>query len=539
MYQALYRKYRPRTFTELCGQDHVSRTLKSQVESSTASHAYLFCGSRGTGKTSSAKILAKALNCLNPQNGDPCNECEICKGIDNGSVMDVFEIDAASNRGIDDIRDIRDKVAYAPAQAKFKVYIIDEVHMLTDQAFNALLKTIEEPPAHAVFILATTESHKIPATILSRCQRYDFSRIASETIAKRIIEVCSKESIECDPDAAMLIAKLADGGMRDALSMLDMCVGTGERITETTVSECAGITGRTHLFNIVDGIEKKDISSLLTLLDELYDNSCDMERLCNELVSHYRDLMMAKTAKSPALLITATKEDLENIVNQAKNISFESIMYAVDKFYDCIENMKSGANKRTSVEVALIKLCTPSLDTSLASLTARIGTIEDKINSGNISVSSDSAASSVRSEVNNAADEVTDNQSKTTAESRNIREDTKAADLPETEVTRFEKWPEIVEKIRNDSPLMYAYLTDSSAYFDGKRVLIKASEQFMESMRRNPQFGDLIKNTIASVCGVRYGIGPYKGKVIDKKETKKSDKLDDFIEKFSNDIEVE
>ncbi|MEE1024769.1 MAG: DNA polymerase III subunit gamma/tau [Acutalibacteraceae bacterium] len=208
MYQALYRKYRPRTFTELCGQDHVSRTLKSQVESGTASHAYLFCGSRGTGKTSSAKILSKALNCLHPQNGDPCNECEMCKGIDNGSVMDVFEIDAASNRGIDDIRDLRDKIAYAPAQAKFKVYIIDEVHMLTDQAFNALLKTIEEPPSHAVFILATTESHKIPATIMSRCQRYDFSRIASETIAERIIEVCGRKTLNVMPTPQCLLRSL-------------------------------------------------------------------------------------------------------------------------------------------------------------------------------------------------------------------------------------------------------------------------------------------------------------------------------------------
>ena len=539
MYQALYRKYRPRTFTELCGQDHVSRTLKSQVESGTASHAYLFCGSRGTGKTSSAKILSKALNCLHPQNGDPCNECEMCKGIDNGSVMDVFEIDAASNRGIDDIRDLRDKIAYAPAQAKFKVYIIDEVHMLTDQAFNALLKTIEEPPSHAVFILATTESHKIPATIMSRCQRYDFSRIASETIAERIIEVCGKENIECDADAAMLIAKLADGGMRDALSLLDMCVGSGERITENTVSECAGITGRSHLFNIVDGIEKKDITSLLTLLDELYDNSSDMERLCNELVSHYRDLMMAKTAKNPSLLITATKEDLDSIVTQAKSISFESIMYAVDKFYDCIENMKSGANKRTSVEVALIKLCTPSLDTSLASLTARIGAVEDKMNSGKLFATVDSAAPSASEKTVISPEGKINHPSNIPVECNSIQKDNETSSAPITEVTKFEKWPDIVEKIRNDSPLMYAYLTDSSAYFDGKRVLIKASDQFIESMRRNPQFGDLIKNTIASVCGTRYGIGPYKGKAVDTPKTKNSDKLDDFIEKFCNDIEVE
>ena len=261
MYQVLYRKYRPKVFSDVVGQSHITSTLKNEVETGKLSHAYLFTGSRGTGKTTCAKILAKAVNCLNPINGNPCCECEICKGIESGAILDVVEIDAASNNGVDNIRDIRDESAFAPASCKYRVYIIDEVHMLSIGAFNALLKTLEEPPAHVKFILATTEVHKIPATILSRCQRFDFKRVDSESMVSRMRFIANEEGFTLDEEAALLIAKIADGGMRDALSVLDQCVSREKHITTETVCSVAGLTGRQHLFDLADAVKKEDAAA--------------------------------------------------------------------------------------------------------------------------------------------------------------------------------------------------------------------------------------------------------------------------------------
>ncbi|MCL2884962.1 MAG: DNA polymerase III subunit gamma/tau, partial [Oscillospiraceae bacterium] len=267
MYQVLYRKYRPRTFAEVVGQSAVTAALLGELRAGRPAHAYLFAGSRGTGKTTCAKIFAKAVNCLSPKDGEPCGECAICRGIDDGSVLDVVEIDAASNNGVDNIRDLRDEVHYMPALAKYRVYIIDEVHMLSPGAFNALLKTLEEPPAHAVFILATTEAHKLPATILSRCQRFTFGRIAPAAIAERLQTVAKNEAIELDDDAALLLARLADGAMRDALSLLDQCRSHGEHVTAAAVADTAGLAGDAHLFALADNIRSGDGAAALSLLD--------------------------------------------------------------------------------------------------------------------------------------------------------------------------------------------------------------------------------------------------------------------------------
>ena len=308
MYQALYRKWRPKSFNDVYGQPHVTRTLQSQLESERISHAYLFTGSRGTGKTTCAKILSKAVNCLNPVDGNPCNECEICKGIDSGAILDVIEIDAASNNGVDNIRDLREEANFTPVNAKYRVYIIDEVHMLSIGAFNALLKTLEEPPSHVIFILATTEIHKLPATILSRCQRFDFKRISPEDITARLIYVSEKENVTLTENAAALIARIADGGMRDALSLLDRCFAMGNNIDENAVSSAAGIAGTIHLFSFSEYVAKGDFTSALKLVSKLHNEFCDIDSLCTELTLHFRNLMVAKTVKECDGLIVCSKD---------------------------------------------------------------------------------------------------------------------------------------------------------------------------------------------------------------------------------------
>ena len=286
MYLALYRKYRPKTFDDVISQEHITTTLKNQISSGTAAHAYLFTGSRGTGKTSCAKILAMAVNCLHPVNGNPCLECEACREIESGSATDITEMDAASNNGVDDVRQLRDEVAYTPVSCKYRVYIIDEVHMLSLQAFNALLKTLEEPPEHVKFILATTELHKVPATILSRCQRFEFRRIDTADSAERLLSVAEKEGVTLDRDAAELISRLSDGGMRDALSVLDRCISADSHVTSELVRSCAGVADTRHLFAFSEMTAAKDVSGCIRLLNELHKGSKDIARIIDELSGH-------------------------------------------------------------------------------------------------------------------------------------------------------------------------------------------------------------------------------------------------------------
>ena len=309
MYQALYRKYRPKNFDEVVGQEHITSVLKQEIASGRIGHAYLFTGSRGTGKTSCSKIIAKAVNCPHQQDGNPCGVCDICRGIDDGSILDVVEMDAASNNGVDDIRDLRDETAYTPSACQYKVYIIDEVHMLSTAAFNALLKTLEEPPAHVIFILATTEIQKVPATILSRCQRYDFTRIGPEDIARRVEYIAGEEKLELTSDGAELIARLADGALRDALSILDTCAGVTAKIDADVVRRMAGVTDRSYLFHISDALEAQDAAAALAQLAQLRQQSVDVKRLTEELIAHYRALMLAALPGGQALLSGVSPEE--------------------------------------------------------------------------------------------------------------------------------------------------------------------------------------------------------------------------------------
>ena len=384
MYQALYRKYRPRTFSDVYGQDHITETLKNQLKAGRIFHAYLFTGSRGTGKTTCAKILAKAACCPHLREGEPCNECEFCRGVDDGSLLDVLEIDAASNNGVDDIRDLREKAVYTPSAAKYRVYIIDEVHMLSSGAFNALLKTLEEPPAHVIFILATTEVHKLPATILSRCQRFDFHRITPELIARRVQFVCKAEGLSITDGAARLIASLADGGMRDALSILDLCVGDGAEITEQTVADICGLAGREYLLSFVEALHVGDISSAIELIGRLHADSVDMLRLCEEIIAELRNLMLLKTLRSPEELIVCSSEELEALRAAAEDWKLDEVVYALSVFEEALAKMGKGS-RRTALEMAVVTFCTPSLNRSAAGLAARVSALERAVKTGVLS----------------------------------------------------------------------------------------------------------------------------------------------------------
>ena len=362
-YQALYRKWRPQVFADVVGQEHVTRTLMNEVRTGRHSHAYLFTGSRGTGKTTCAKIFAKAVNCEHPVNGDPCNCCETCKGIDAGSILDVVEIDAASNNGVDNIREIRDEANFTPVGGKYRVYIIDEVHMLSTGAFNALLKTLEEPPEHVKFVLATTEVHKLPATILSRCQRFDFHRISPEDIAARLTYVAKEENLQLTPGAANLIARLADGALRDALSILDQCIGQSTNIDEATVNAVVGLAGRDYLFQLADSILHRNSAMALAQIDDLYNRSCDMERLCNELINHFRNLMVCKAVKNPKDLIVCSAVELAAYQSVAKKTSMSDILNTLNALGDALVLIRKGLNRRVEMEMALIRLCTDGIYT--------------------------------------------------------------------------------------------------------------------------------------------------------------------------------
>ena len=356
MYRALYRKWRPRTFEDVVGQQGIVAALKNQIATGRVGHAYLFTGTRGTGKTTCAKIFAKAVNCQDKTSPDPCGVCQICKGIDDGSILDVVEIDAASNNGVDNIRDLRDETAYTPSACAYKVYIIDEVHMLSIAAFNALLKIMEEPPSHVIFILATTEIHKVPATILSRCQRYDFGRIKPEDIAARVSYVATQEQLELTEGAAALIARLADGALRDALSILDTCEGVSTQIDEELVRRMAGVTDRSYLFRISDALHNKNATEALAEVAQLRQQSVDMKRLCEELISHYRNLMLAALPGGKALLSGVAPEEEARYLQTAEGIRQGESVRAIRLLGSALEKMGRGTDQRIELELALFAL---------------------------------------------------------------------------------------------------------------------------------------------------------------------------------------
>ncbi len=377
-YKALYRKWRPSVFSDVIGQEHITSVLKSEIMSKSVSHAYLFCGSRGTGKTTCAKILSKAVSCDNPQNGDPCGVCPSCLAAEN--TLDIYEIDAASHNGVDNIRELRDTVVYPPSEMKRRVYIIDEVHMLSDGAFNALLKTLEEPPAHALFILATTELRKIPATILSRCKRFDFHRITAEKICERLRMIANEENIKITDAALMLISRLAAGAMRDALSMLELFYMSDHEINEDEASERLGVVGRAVVFSLLDAMCDADSSRALEVISEAYDNSKDLGVLCSELSDTLRDILVTKYCKNPEKLIDATGADIDRLRVFSTKLSDEKLIYCSELCED-MQNRLSRAvfSRRTIIETGLIKMCEEKLCADSSTLLTRIAALEEKL----------------------------------------------------------------------------------------------------------------------------------------------------------------
>ena len=504
MYQALYRKYRPRFFRDVAGQEHITSVLSREVAEKTFGHAYLFTGSRGIGKTTCAKILAKAVNCPFEKEGEPCGECEICRGIDDGSLLDITEMDAASNRNIDDIRDLRSEANFTPAVAKYRVYIIDEAHMLTKEAANALLKIMEEPPEHVIFILATTEVHRLPATILSRCMRFDYRRMPPEVIAERVKFICKMEHIDIDDEGAMLIGKLADGGMRDALSLLDICRSSDETVTAETVSRCAGLAGREYLFELTDKIAEQNISEVLGAVDKLYEGSADVSRICDELINHFRNLMIVYCTKEASAILKVMPNEMLRIEKQAKEFSQPEIFHAVSVLQDTLVKMSKSASKRLEFELALVKLCSPALNQSQEALLARIEKLEKEV----VLLKARGVAPAVQ---NLPAMEVLPK-----AEPAPVYEEIPAGkpDVPVQDGSsepEFESWEDIVELIKGKNRMLYSFLEGSKAYLIGGRVLIDSPNSFfIDYMQKTGDAKEVIKNAITEVCGTRYGIGPYK-----------------------------
>ncbi len=529
MYQALYRKYRPLTFSDVVGQEHITETLKNELSSGKLSHAYLFTGTRGTGKTSCAKILARAVNCENLQSGDPCGECPACRAILSGEVMDIVELDAASNNGVDDVRELRDRITFTPASSRYRVYIIDEVHMLSKAAFNALLKTLEEPPAHVIFILATTEVNELPATILSRCQRFDFKRIEQSEICDRLAFVAKSEGLTITEDAALLIASIADGGMRDALSILDLCAAADTNITEQTVAEVCGMAGRDWLYRLCDHIRERDTEAAIMLLDKLYSSSVDMVRLLHELISHYRNLMIMKTVSIEKKPIVCSAAEREQLSRQARLYELKDIIFALDLLQQTLPRMKNS-NRRCEMELAVIKLCSPQLCGSLESLEKRVSALEAGA-PVSAPVLSEAPKKPHKTEVLEQEEEIPpiDDEDAPAAEEVELPPAAPAQPSADGE-TPIKEWNDILSLLSKSNPLLCTVLRGSRAYIKGDHLLIDSgNSQFRDVINSSPHHKDTLKRAIAETLGKAYGIGPYHR---ENKAERKSDPMMAFKKKL-------
>ncbi len=500
-YQALYRKWRPMTFEDVVGQNHVSDTLKTGIATGRIAHAYLFCGTRGTGKTSTAKIFSRAVNCENPQNGEPCNECDTCRGILDGSILDVYEMDAASNRSIEDIRVIRDEVIYTPAGCTYKVYIIDEVHMLTTEAFNALLKTLEEPPGHALFILATTEPHKIPATVLSRCQRFDFRRIGVDDIASRLTQIAKTEGIGATPDALELVAELGDGSMRDALSLLDQCAAYGyEELTAALVGEIVGIADSKTLFSIADAIGNRDTKRALTETDAFLKRGKEVQTFLEDMTLHFRSLLICKAASEPAELLERTPEMAKRFQNQAEQFSSEQIIYTIGVLSEAVSQAKWMASPQIAAEVAMVKLCNVNYSNDTDAILARIEKLERMAAQG--LVTAKTAPQPIAKEP--AADEETPPwlvETKTPDEPKLEPVPPKEKTKTEGDTSLWEYWADALQEVKSESKLLYAFLSNAKGFLNGDAVEIELSNQVAYDRIATPKGLEYLSSLFSGIAG--------------------------------------
>lgn len=597
MYRALYRKWRPQRFEDVVAQHGTVTALRNQVAAGRVGHAYLFTGVRGTGKTTCAKIFAKAVNCLNPHDGDPCCQCSICRGIDDGSILDVVEMDAASNNGVDDIRGLRDETAYTPSECRYKVYIIDEVHMLSTAAFNALLKTLEEPPAHVIFILATTEIQKVPETILSRCQRYDFARIVPEDIARRVEYIAGEEHLQLTTEGAELISRLADGAMRDALSILDTCAGVTSQIDASVVRKMAGVTDRSYLFRISDAIAAQDGATALACLAQLrQQDSVDIKRLTDELIAHYRALMLAALPGGQALLTGVSPEEEALYLQKGPALGQREPIRAIRLLGNALEHMARGSDQRIELELALVNLAEP-----LQPVAQPIQAVPDRASAAPapeaprpfaaaqaqpqpfVSAPAAPMVTAPAAPQEPAPAPAVQEEAPPIPEEPPVQES--AAALPWEEpappmplaepvpeppaapapapmpqqlkadcaadpaldrprkvaaagINPFDKWSEVIHLLQEKDPMLYTYLKKSKAYFDGTRVLIDGGKTFRDFIRANKDSQKLIKKLIAQVSGVAVPIGPYEPKAAGKTASNAEESLHK-LEQLGLDVSIE
>ncbi len=453
-YQALYRKWRPLIFEDVAGQDHVSETLRNSIKNNRIAHAYLFCGTRGTGKTSTAKIFSRAVNCEHTVDGNPCNECDICKGIMDGSILDVYEMDAASNSGIDNIREIREEVIYSPTNARFKVYIIDEAHMLTTEAFNALLKTLEEPPEHIIFILATTEPHKIPATILSRCQRFDFRRIGILDIERRLSKIVKEESINITPDALELVAELADGSMRDGLSILDQCAAYAkEELRYDDIVDIVGIADKRILFPIIDSIANYDSGNALCQVDSFLNKGKESADFLEGMIFHFRALMLCKSIENPGEILEKSEQLIDKYKSQSELFSLERIVYAIQILGEYLLQAKKLSTPKVAVEMATVLLCTKGNSRDTDELMSRIEILENQIK-----------------EISEKGISVKNSAHRGAVAKVQMNEDLKPAEPHIDEAKQWTKWRDALNVIKQESKSLYTYLFNAKALFYGDEV---------------------------------------------------------------------
>ena len=503
-YQALYRKYRPQTFDDVSGQLAVTQTIKNQLTTGKMSHAYLFTGSRGTGKTSCAKILAKAVNCLDLQDGNPCNRCEACRAIDSGACMDVLEIDAASNNGVDNVRDLRDDAIYTPSQVKMRVYIIDEVHMLSISAFNALLKIIEEPPEHLLFILATTELHKVPATILSRCQRFSFRRISQEDIAARLQYVAYQENIDLDDSAARVLARMADGGMRDGLSLLDQCASaTAGELTAERVYECLGIAGERKAAEIMRSIAAHDTQSCLQLFNKLYADGKEMGALLDELACLTRDLLILKTAPDAGLSMLSGVADQQDASQLARAFSSGELVRMMELLEQTLSGFTRSASRRMDAELCLIRLCQPELQLDAQSLNSRLTRLEELFKSGSFVVASQPAAQQKASVPEDVHDEelppMPDDSDAPPVEDEPV--------APQEDESSVGFWPELVSAIRQEMrPPVVGFFTATEnapvrGILRGGKLILRCNNAFTVELVDKPEVRDIVSRKAAALLG--------------------------------------
>lgn len=536
MYQALYRQYRPKTFDEVLGQEHITRTLRQQVLKGNIGHAYLFSGTRGTGKTSAAKILSRAVNCLNPHDGNPCNECEICKGILDESIMDVIEMDAASNNSVDDVRDLKEKVIYPPSRARYKVYIIDEVHMLSKGAFNALLKTLEEPPKHLIFILATTEPERLPQTILSRCQRFDFKRITIKDIVENMRSISNKLNIEIDDKALNLIARNSDGAMRDALSLLDQCISfNDEKISYEDATNILGIANKYLIFDMVNDIKEKNLEKVLFAIDEIIQNGKDINQFIKDIIRHFRDLMVAKTSKNPAEIIET--EDSEEYVVQSKTMRLEYILKALEILTTAEAQGKWSTQPRIILEMAVIKLV--SIEEEL-SLEERVKRLEQGIKPAVINEQKATAASISKEKP------IISEKPKPKAKEENKVPIEIVDDGSALEVEKIKnEWTKVIQAIKIKKINIYALIMEGEVIsFENNLLTIVYNEGFgfHKEAVSSPQNKEFVEEIVSRYFNKNITIHFFmKGELPNnfKKEDTKDDKdeaINDVIDFFGKDI---